>query len=73
MSKRVLIINLVHNGDCLMTTAVARQLKLDDPDCHITWAISYKCRQVIENNPDIDNIWEEIGRASCRERVCLAV
>ena len=41
-----------------MTTAVARQLKLDDPDCHITWAISYKCRQVIENNPDIDNIWE---------------
>ena len=58
MSKRILIVHLVSNGDCLMMTAVAKQLKLDNPDCHITWAISYKCKQVIENNPDIDYIWE---------------
>lgn len=40
-----------------MATTVARQIKEDFPDCHLTWAISYKCKQAIENNPFVDSIW----------------
>jgi len=41
-----------------MATTIARQLKYDHPSCHITWAISFKYKQAIENNPYIDQIWE---------------
>ena len=54
----ILLVHLVANGDCLMVTTIARQIKKDYPGCRLTWAISYKCRQVIENNPDVDEIWE---------------
>lgn len=49
---------LISNGDCLMATVIARQIKQDYPGCHLTWAISNLCRQVIENNPYVDAIWE---------------
>ena len=55
---KILLIHLIANGDCLMATTIARQIKQDYPDCHLTWAISYKCRQVLENNPFVDDIWE---------------
>lgn len=58
MAKKFLIIHLVANGDCLMVTTIARQIKEDNPGCHVTWAISYTCKQVIENNPFVDRIWE---------------
>ncbi len=41
-----------------MATALARQIKQDYPGCFLTWAISYKYKPVIENNPYIDAIWE---------------
>jgi hypothetical protein len=40
-----------------MATTIARQIKEDYPGCHLTWAISFKCKQVIENNPFVDQIW----------------
>ena len=55
--KKILLVHLVSNGDCLMATTVARQIKADFPGCHLTWAISYKCKQAIENNPFVDTIW----------------
>lgn len=55
--KRILLVHLTSNGDCLMATTVARQIKSDYPGCHLTWAISYKCKQVLENNPFVDHIW----------------
>ncbi|HEX8638619.1 MAG TPA: hypothetical protein VF692_11190 [Pyrinomonadaceae bacterium] len=46
-------------GDCLFATVIARQIKeVDFPDCHLTWAINSKCKQVVELNPHIDEIWE---------------
>jgi hypothetical protein len=54
---RILLVHLVSNGDCLLATTVARQIKEDFPGCHLTWAISFKCKQVIENNPFVDDIW----------------
>jgi hypothetical protein len=55
--ERILLVHLIANGDCLMATTVARQIKVDFPGCHLTWAIGYKCRQVIDNNPDVDEVW----------------
>ncbi len=49
---------LVANGDCLLATVLAKQIKKDYPGCQLTWAISDLCRQVIENNPDVDVVWE---------------
>lgn len=52
-----LIVHLYSNGDCLFTTAIARQLKHDFPDCHITWAIAPFCASILHNNPYVDDIW----------------
>ncbi len=49
---------LVANGDCLLATVLAKQIKKDFPGCHLTWAISDLCRQVIDLNPDVDATWE---------------
>lgn len=45
-------------GDCLYATAIARQIKQDYPDCHLTWAISSLYRTIIDGNPFVDEIWE---------------
>lgn len=55
---RILLGQLAAMGDCLYATAVARQIKADFPGCHLTWAVSSWCRQVIEENPFVDEIWE---------------
>lgn len=54
---KFLLVHLMSNGDCLMATTIARQIKADFPGCHLTWAISHKCKQAIENNPFVDAIW----------------
>jgi|WetSurMetagenome_2_1015567.scaffolds.fasta_scaffold38770_2 ADP-heptose:LPS heptosyltransferase len=56
--KKILLMHLVSLGDCLYATAIARQIKQDYPGCHLTWAISSRCSQAIQNNPYIDEIWE---------------
>ncbi len=56
--KKILLGMLVANGDCLLATVLAKQIKKDYPGCHLTWAISNLCRQVIDNNPDVDAVWE---------------
>lgn len=56
--KKILLGILVANGDCLLATVIARQIKVDFPGCHLTWAVSNLCRQIVENNPDVDEIWE---------------
>lgn len=56
--KKILLGMLVANGDCLMATVLAKQIKKDYPGCHLTWAISNLCRGVIEGNPDVDAVWE---------------
>src|SRR5258708_34188023 len=56
--NRILLGQLISNGDCLYATAVARQIKHDFPGCHLTWAVSSLCRRIIEENPFVDEIWE---------------
>lgn len=54
--KKILLIHLVSNGDCLYVTAIARQIKKDFPGCHLTWIISNLCSQVLVNNDDVDQV-----------------
>jgi hypothetical protein len=56
--KRFLIGQLGSFGDCLYATTVARQIKNDYPDCHLTWAIGSIYRSILDGNPYIDEIWE---------------
>src|ERR1700733_14182200 len=55
---RILLGMLGSNGDCLYATAIARQIKKDFPDCHLTWAIGSLSKSVLANNPDVDELWE---------------
>lgn len=56
--KRILLGQLGSNGDCLHATVLAKQIKHDYPDSHLTWAVSSLCRGMIDHNPDVDAIWE---------------
>jgi hypothetical protein len=55
--KRILLIHLGANGDCVMATTIARQIKVDYPGCHLTWCIGDRYASVLVNNPDVDAIW----------------
>ncbi len=55
---RVLLGQLGSLGDCFYATVLARQIKRDFPDCHLTWAISSLCKSVVRNNPHVDTIWD---------------
>jgi hypothetical protein len=56
--KKILLIHLGANGDCVMATTIARQIKVDYPGCRLTWCIGNRYASVILNNPDVDAIWE---------------
>ena len=56
--QKILLVQLFSNGDCLYATTVARQIKKDFPNCHLTWAIANFCKAIIFNNPYIDEIRE---------------
>ena len=55
-AKKILLVQLYSNGDCLYATAVARQIKQDFPDCHLTWLIAKFCKDIIAGNPFVDEI-----------------
>ncbi|BCM90839.1 hypothetical protein IAD21_02701 [Abditibacteriota bacterium] len=56
--KGILLGQLASNGDCLYATAIARQIKVDYPGCHLTWAIASAYRSMLKGNPDVDAVWE---------------
>jgi len=56
--KKILLVQLYSNGDCLYATAVAKQIKQDFPGCHLTWAIASFCKNIIANNPYVDAVME---------------
>lgn len=54
--RRILLVQLYSNGDCLYATAVARQIKTDYPGCHLTWLIAGFCKHIIDLNPYVDQV-----------------
>lgn len=55
--RRVLLGQLGARGDCLYASAIARQIKADDPDCHLTWAVGTHCASLVEGCPYVDALW----------------
>jgi ADP-heptose:LPS heptosyltransferase len=55
-NQNILLVQLFSNGDCLYATAVARQIKTDYPGCKLTWAIAPFCKNIILDNPYIDEV-----------------
>lgn len=58
MKKKILLGQLGAHGDCLYATTIARQIKHDYPNCHLTWAIGTIYAAIVINNPYVDEIWE---------------
>ncbi|MBU0607306.1 MAG: glycosyltransferase family 9 protein [Armatimonadetes bacterium] len=56
MSKRILIVRLSAVGDVVQGTPVARQLRQQHPDWHLTWLVQQKALAGIANNPWLDEI-----------------
>jgi ADP-heptose:LPS heptosyltransferase len=56
--EKILLIQLFSNGDCLYVTAIVRYIKQKNPSSYITWVVSTKCKNMLINNPDIDEIEE---------------
>ncbi len=54
--KKILLVQLFSNGDCLYATTIARQIKNDFPGCHLTWAIARFCQNIISGNPYVDEV-----------------
>lgn len=55
-AKKILLVQLYSNGDCLYATAVARQIKQDFPNCHLTWVIAGFCKSIISQNAYVDEV-----------------
>lgn len=54
---KILLVQLASLGDCLLTTAIAKQIKESDyPGCHLTWLIGSHCSVVLDNNPFVDEV-----------------
>lgn len=71
--ERILLAQLGANGDCLYATVLARQIKHDHPDCHLTWAVARQCRPILEGNPHVDEVWEWDVPPPARERAWAAL
>jgi hypothetical protein len=57
-APRILLGQLGALGDVLYATAVARQIKHDFPNCHLTWGIGAQAAGLLAGNPDVDSVWQ---------------
>lgn len=44
-------------GDILYITTIAKQIKTNDPNANITWAVADKYKSILELNPYVDHLW----------------
>ena len=58
MHKETIFLGLLGaRGDCVFGTTLAHQIKKDYPDSHLIWAISESCKDILRNNPHVDEVW----------------
>ncbi|MDO4640449.1 MAG: putative lipopolysaccharide heptosyltransferase III [Neisseria sp.] len=77
--QRFLLIQLMHHGDVLLTTAVADALKAALPDCSIDMLVYKGMEDVVTDNPliarihTIDRNWKKQGKLfQVRQEIALA-
>lgn len=56
--RRILLVNLAHIGDVLLTTPAIAALRERHPDAHLTMLIGPWSREVVARNPRIDAVHE---------------
>jgi len=54
--KRILVIQLAKIGDLVCTTPVFREIKRVYPEAHLTLLVSAGTRDIVKNNPRIDDL-----------------
>ncbi|MBN2093691.1 glycosyltransferase family 9 protein [candidate division KSB1 bacterium] len=66
--KKILILNLDHLGDVLMTTAQLPAIKRSFPESYIAWATLKNAVPLLQNNPYLDRIfvWDDETRMILR-------
>lgn len=78
-APRILIIRLSAIGDVLVTTPVARALRMQYPQAHLAWVVEPKARDILQGNPFLDEIlvwkrtrgirgWSDLPRLTRRLR-----
>ncbi len=55
-NQRILLIQLFSNGDCLYATTIAKQIKIDTPNCTLQWLVLKPYTAILKNNPYIDEL-----------------
>ena len=56
--KKIIIAQSGNYGDCLYATTIAKQIKSESPESHLTWAISTKYKSILDLNPHVDEVLE---------------
>jgi len=54
--KKIAIIKLSAIGDVVHALPVASALRERYPDAHLAWIVQGKCREILEGNPDLDEV-----------------
>jgi ADP-heptose:LPS heptosyltransferase len=54
--RKTAIVLIEHMGDIVACEPVSRYLRDKDPESHITWVVREEYRQLVENNPNIDEV-----------------
>ena len=54
--KRIIVTFLMHLGDLALTTPFLHVLRQAAPQAHITYLVDEKLKDVVENNPNIDEV-----------------
>jgi predicted lipopolysaccharide heptosyltransferase III len=54
--EKILLVRLRRIGDVVMTTPAVRALKERFPHAHITYLVEEPCRDLVEGNPDLDEV-----------------
>lgn len=54
--RRILLVNLAHIGDVLMTTPAIAALRAAYPDAHLTMLVAPWAHDVVVNNPRLDQV-----------------
>ena len=55
-TERILLFNVNWLGDVVFSTAVIRNLRYNFPDAYIACALPARCRDILINNPNLDEI-----------------
>lgn len=55
--KRIIVTFLMHLGDLILTTPFLHALRKAAPHSHIVYLVDEKLKEIVEHNPNIDEVW----------------